>query len=307
MKRTLLTRLRRCFTLIELLVAMAVFSVLMLTMFELFSQVQGIWTTTRARIEVYDKARLFLDIVSRDLEAYVAPSTAGFQFYAQYLDKSSAEKLCTEKFIFAGSTRLKANSSVVSKISEIEFFFDKTKGKVFYRLIGDDQRNQGSAGWNFLSNSPTPENPFENGDAKIWNPQTGGDAAGQYVELIDCVTNFKMIPYSLEYNGKHAEPLPIPRFKPMIIGLESGIEKEYYTDKNGSKKEIVYQMPDFVRVEITVMDRPSWKLYERLKETNAEKAQDIYNLNTRRFLRVVSIAASKNPLDVTRQFSESGK
>lgn len=291
------------FTLIELLVAMVVFSILILTMFELFAQVNDIWNSTRARVEIYEKARLFLEVVARDFEGYIPAATPGYQYYAQYLDKSNPRTRQTERFVFGASTRMRSGANSVSKICEVEYYFNKERGKVYYRLVGDDERNKGSAGWNFLSQDPSPLNPFLNTQTSVWNPRTGGDAVGKYVELVDCVTRFKILPYTIQDNqGKLATPKAKPEnLSPLILGIDN-TAKEYYYDAKGVRQEIQFPLPEFVRVEISLMDRDSWDRYERFKGSNAEFAEEILKNNTRHFVRVINIATGRNALDISKDY-----
>lgn len=284
-------RLRRTFTLIELLVAMAVFSVLMLTMFDLFGQVQEIWRTTSARIEVYDKARLFLEIVSRDFEGAVSPSTP-YKFY--YKNRSSnKDNRETETIALASATRLSASKDCISRISEVEFYYTGMQdndypGKLFYRLIGDDQRNLGTRGWNIFSDNPSPrENPFDNNtfsSKSVWKPNTRETAVGKYVELIDCVSEFKFFAYTFDQIERGVNPVFVPK------------ELEEFNLLNGG-------MPDFVLIEVCIVDRPNWDKAMRLKESNPTLSKETLDLNGRRFMRLVHLKGGRNLLDVT----QSGK
>ncbi|OGV74249.1 MAG: hypothetical protein A3K19_14145 [Lentisphaerae bacterium RIFOXYB12_FULL_65_16] len=63
---------RYAFTLLEMLVAMAVLAVVMLILFRFFANVQDAWSVSMNTTELYENARVALDIVTRDLQATVA-------------------------------------------------------------------------------------------------------------------------------------------------------------------------------------------------------------------------------------------
>lgn len=59
---------RQAFTLVELVVAMAIFSLMMMVLINIFTSSQRVWSTTAARNEMFENARIALDIMSRDLQ-----------------------------------------------------------------------------------------------------------------------------------------------------------------------------------------------------------------------------------------------
>ena len=62
----------QAFTLIELLAAMGVLLILMLVLFQFFASAERIWTTSNATTDVYQKGRILMDIITRDLQGAVA-------------------------------------------------------------------------------------------------------------------------------------------------------------------------------------------------------------------------------------------
>ena len=52
-----------CFTLLELLVSMGVFAILMLALMQFFTSAQSIWTRSNTRYDMYDNARLALNLM----------------------------------------------------------------------------------------------------------------------------------------------------------------------------------------------------------------------------------------------------
>lgn len=57
-----------CFTLLELIVSMGVFAILMLALMQFFTSAQSIWTRSNTRYDMYDNARLALNLMAADLQ-----------------------------------------------------------------------------------------------------------------------------------------------------------------------------------------------------------------------------------------------
>ncbi len=63
---------RHHFTLVEILAAMTVLVIIMLVMFQFFSSAQRIWSLSNRNAEVYENARIAMDVITRDLQSAVA-------------------------------------------------------------------------------------------------------------------------------------------------------------------------------------------------------------------------------------------
>jgi len=66
------------FSLIELMVAVAIFTVIMGVMFQELDQVEQTSITERARLDVFQEARAFMDLMARDLHEAGYPSPRNF-------------------------------------------------------------------------------------------------------------------------------------------------------------------------------------------------------------------------------------
>lgn len=71
-RRALASRMQRGFTLLEMLVAMAILAFLMLVLCRFFANVQLAWTTTMNTTELYENARVTLDVITRDMQSAIA-------------------------------------------------------------------------------------------------------------------------------------------------------------------------------------------------------------------------------------------
>lgn len=68
----------RGFSMLELVVAVAIFSIIMGVMFQQVDQVQEASVTERAKLDVFQEARAFMDLLSRDLHEAGYPSPRNF-------------------------------------------------------------------------------------------------------------------------------------------------------------------------------------------------------------------------------------
>ena len=68
----------RGFSILELVVAVAIFSVIMGVMFQQVDQAQQTSTTERAKLDVFQEARAFMDLMARDLHEAGYPSPRSF-------------------------------------------------------------------------------------------------------------------------------------------------------------------------------------------------------------------------------------
>ncbi len=142
---------KSAFTLVELLVAMAVFSVLMLALMQFFGSAQKLWTYTARKVNMYEDARVAMDLMARDIQsAYYVKDTTPF-----WHDPVSAnfESLC-----FVAVTANRANSHCESRLSKAMYGVEiaSLKNYLTYTLTGD-KTSIGAANttnWNFHLNSP---------------------------------------------------------------------------------------------------------------------------------------------------------
>lgn len=68
MMKNIRTR-RQKFTIVEILVAMAVFSILMLLIMQIFGSMQSVWTSTSNKTETYQNARVIMDMLATDFQS----------------------------------------------------------------------------------------------------------------------------------------------------------------------------------------------------------------------------------------------
>lgn len=134
---------RHCFTLAEILAAMAVLVVLMLVVFRFFASAQRVWSLTGATTEVYEKARIALDVITRDLQSATARSNdvPGSHIY---FEQFSADEI---RFVTASSG---ASYGGTSRLCEIGYKLD-TSDHEFKRAWENDSAG---ANWDLYGSRP---------------------------------------------------------------------------------------------------------------------------------------------------------
>lgn len=80
-----------CFTLLELLVSMGVFAILMFALMQFFTSAQSIWTRSNTRYDMYDNARLALNLMATDLQCVISDLIGFIETQAPLLQSASNE------------------------------------------------------------------------------------------------------------------------------------------------------------------------------------------------------------------------
>jgi type II secretion system protein J len=144
------SRLRRPFTLLEMLIAMAVLAVIMLILFRFFANVQDAWSVSMNTTELYENARVALDIVTRDLQAAVAKAN---DIPGQHIrfHQAAGDKLW---FITSGDPSDAAKSSLI----EVGY---RLNDNHFERAFVDDT----NANWNIYG--PRDDASHQDGYLKV--------------------------------------------------------------------------------------------------------------------------------------------
>ena len=60
-------KIKHAFTLLELLISMGVFAILMLALMQFFSSAQTIWTTSNAKTDMFENAKIAMNLIATDL------------------------------------------------------------------------------------------------------------------------------------------------------------------------------------------------------------------------------------------------
>jgi len=119
------------FTLIELMVAMAVFALLMASLMQFFGSAQKLWSLSSSKSEMFENARVALEMISRDLQsAYYNSGTT--PFYVSSGARSSASAMgCAssnpeQRLAFIAYTDNKpcnsGNSNKISRVCKVQYY-----------------------------------------------------------------------------------------------------------------------------------------------------------------------------------------
>ncbi len=178
------------FTLIELLVAMAVFALLMASLMQFFGSAQKLWSLSSAKSEMFEDARVALELISRDLQCtYYSPGS-----YVPFEYKVTAPN---KRLSFVAYTNNKPSDPNNSRICKIHYFYDAsaTDSPLFLAVVGN--MSSGSSGaWDFPSF-------FNLSESAAFTTPASADTAGTtaYIStLIPYVADFSVILYDEQNN-----------------------------------------------------------------------------------------------------------
>ena len=134
---------RSFFTLIELIAAMAVFSVIMLVMMKFFGSAQKAWTGSAAKSQIFENAKLAMDMMSRDLQSAV---------YSQNLTPF-ANYSGEDRIAFISATSMRQNDQSLPT-SEVQYKLDDG---FLYRSVVGNKNDDGSDNTDYnYTDWPTP-------------------------------------------------------------------------------------------------------------------------------------------------------
>ena len=222
------------FTLIELVVSMSVLAVLMMIMMSFFSSAQQAWTSSSARSQVYDNARLAMDLMSRDLQSAVYEKDI-----TPFWHRDRGGTLANERLYFISATSILPNDDCTTSNAEVAY------------ELGDGTYE----GW--LRRSVTGNKLSGGSDNIIWN----------YPALV-YPNNFGVGNTGLANNSFTADSTSTDSFQkviPYVTNLYFRCFRkdgtEITPDAIGSKDT---EFPSLVTINLTLMDRTSWQKWKAL-------------------------------------------
>lgn len=250
------------FTIVELLVAMGVFSILMLALMQFFTGAQQIWQKSSARSEVFENARVALDLIATDLQcAYyeMNHSKKRIFFAADDYDANSYASIddaydnTYEKIAFA-TVRSAAKSGAGSKLCQVKYWLDTSTADELYTLKVDEIWDD-SADWKITTDM-------------------GSDISGIYKD---------------DYTGTAFEKNGTAnKIVPNVLSLGF---KLY--NKNGTEIDTANtadRFPYKVEITLTVVDKASFDRWKSVTGgATGQRNSDILKPGMRRFTRVVLI------------------
>jgi type II secretory pathway component PulJ len=246
------------FTLIELLAAMGVLMIIMFVLLSFFSSAQQAWTLSNARAEVYENARIALDLITRDLQcAYYVEDKTPF-WHGAYPDSASwGDQGINDIIAFVSATSSPPNDDATSRLCEIKYqkmnaatHSSNSDGWLRRSCTGDKlSGGAADAKWNFYNN--------------IYVRRTGATTA--FSANSDSSQDFeKVIPHVIELSficyDKNGNDISAQNYNHDDDGdgvYEIGVLPGKSTDP-AANQQYPTPFPYAVKISLTLMDKASW-------------------------------------------------
>ncbi len=267
------------FTLIELLAAMGVFSLIMLVLISFFSAAQQAWTSSNARADVYENARVALDLMSRDIQCiYYVEKMTPF-WHGAYADAGWDKNRNHDVLAFVTSTSSLPNAYCESKLCEVKYQLacatdhsDTDYDGWLRRSITGDRTDSDTENkkWNFYGNfavgrtssndgSGYPDKSFTmDGSAA----ETTLDSSMQWDRVIPNVISLNFNCY--QKDGQDMEALDYQYDSNGDGAFEVGTRKGKSVDPGDPYPT---PLPYYIRISLTLMDSVSWKKWSSIDPT----------------------------------------
>ncbi len=147
----------RAFTLVEILVAMFILSIMMLMVMQILLYSQRTWSRAASRTQIYENARVAIDLVERDLRSSVTSALANRQIGMYVGDPDPKDAAKSLDFRVVASTD--PPTTAYSRLAEISYRFHTDRGSstsslqpfTLYRQVVTDHD---TINWDFY-NRPT--------------------------------------------------------------------------------------------------------------------------------------------------------
>jgi len=234
------------FTLIEVVVAMTVFSIMMLVMIRIFLSAQTAWSKASARTEMFENARLAMDLMARDLQsAYYENGKVPF-WLKEFNDAASSGgsgEFRNELLCFVSTTPVPQSSNNSSRQFEVgyqlyycENHANANAGWLMRSVTGDTS----GAKWNFYRDNDWTANPVVSKDNAATAFTTTEASRDAFQKLIPFVTELDFTALRQRVNAGNPE-------------LE-----EIIATNNTTPTEFPYA----VMIRLSVLDRISWEKWK---------------------------------------------
>ena len=141
---------RSHFTLVEMMVAMVILVIMIGILFKFLAGAQDAWSTTRANSEIYENARLFFDIVTRDLQAMVVNDVSGAQINYSVDGLGELNSDSGFKFACVSASGIGTDSSDESILLEVGYQHDESADTIVRYMTS---MSEGPVAWNFYDSA----------------------------------------------------------------------------------------------------------------------------------------------------------
>lgn len=181
----------KTFTLVELMVSLFLFAGIMALLMQYFSSAQKVWMGSSAKSELFENARVALDLIENDLlcayYSYGHDNTKIF-FYPQGAQSQVGWAALRPAPPFKGG---------VSSICEVQYKRDPSTARLLMNVVGD-VLSTGSANsyWDVTTFDvavTSSSNPFTTLDDSIYDPTESSPDPDGWCEVIPYVADFNFV------------------------------------------------------------------------------------------------------------------
>ncbi|MBO4648611.1 MAG: hypothetical protein J5806_10700 [Lentisphaeria bacterium] len=175
---------KKFFTLLEVLVSMGVFAILMLALMQFFSTAQGVWEKTGNRAEVFDSARVALEMMAADLSS---------AYYRDDFDQTNYQYFsCESNVLVFAAEKEEGNSEICYKLDG--------NGRLLRCELKESTQfsSQANPVWFTRASSATPK-------AWITEMTTKANAAADADVILENVLSFTVTTYK---DSTHSAAVP---------------------------------------------------------------------------------------------------
>jgi type II secretory pathway pseudopilin PulG len=257
------------FTLLELILAMGILSVIMVLMLSFFSAAQKVWMTSSANAEIYENARVAMDLMTRDLQSALynnENSTKGIYPFWHESDN---------RINFISATNV-GDANDISNIREVKYA--RSDGTI----TPDDLRNGTplKAGW--LVRSVTGDFSIDPADAndktKPLNkynfalfPGSDGDTQRTYKifkEIAGGTDTAKGSSSYFNYVVPYVVSLKFTCYNSLVQDMrdinDDGDNADAVYNFNSSNTAAPTPFPYAIKIDIVLLDRASWSKWRAM-------------------------------------------
>ncbi|HBM16845.1 MAG TPA: hypothetical protein DD381_10950 [Lentisphaeria bacterium] len=234
------------FTLTELVMSMAILSLLITVSFTLFSSYQNTWAITNARQEVFENARIAIDLMTRDLESAIyktEDSSAPFWHHAKMSPGANWNEFSNELLAFVTYSPIPPNNNCTSNKYELKY-------QLYYAANHNDEHE----GW--LRRSITGNITDEDETDTRWNWQNNL-TVGYTTEAVPTASLTANSTSSQDYRNLIPNVLDVS----FVCDTDSDANSVLPPDQTTSKANnacSASQFPTTVTINLTLLDKSSW-------------------------------------------------
>jgi type II secretory pathway pseudopilin PulG len=246
------------FTLLELILAMGILMIIMMIMLSFFSAAQKAWMSSSANAEIYENARVAMDLMTRDLQAALYNDDNSTQGIYPFWHESNS------RINFISATSVGDSADLTNIIREVKYArSDGTTMTLDGLNIGT---NLLKGGWlvrsvtgvsmRDTSDPNTPTNPLNKYNFDLF-PRSDGDPNRVYkvFKAFPDATN-TVIQSSKDFN--YVVPYVVSlKFTCYNNRVQDMVSAGIYVPSSSTIAEATY-FPYAIGIELVLLDRTSW-------------------------------------------------